>query len=73
MYGKELKLLKALRLPGCGITDFDLLGLRPLTQLTLLDICDELDVSSSQLWSLKLLFHVQIVLALLSVFALQPR
>lgn len=42
--GKELTQLKSLRLPGCGLTDFDLLGLRPLTRLTLLDICDSQEV-----------------------------
>ena len=43
--GKHLTRLSSLRLPGCGITDFDLLGLRPLTGLTLLDLGDATEAS----------------------------
>ena len=44
VYGKELAQLQSLRLPGCGLTDFDLLGLRLLTRLTLLDCSDSQEV-----------------------------
>ena len=44
VFGKHLTSLASLRLPGCGITDFDLLGLRPLTALTLLDLGDATEV-----------------------------
>ena len=44
VFGKHLTRLASLRLPGCGIGDFDLLGLRPLTALTLLDLGDATEV-----------------------------
>ena len=44
VFGKNLTQLASLRLPGCGLTDFDLLGLRPLTSLTLLDLGDATEV-----------------------------
>ena len=45
VFGKHLTRLSSLRLPGCGLTDFDLLGLRPLTGLQLLDIGDATEVT----------------------------
>lgn len=54
MFGKHLTRLASLRLPGCGITDFDLLGLRPLTGLTLLDLGDATEASTDAMCQLNM-------------------